>query len=423
MKQVFLILATVVFAIFGLDENSVQAQTPSDVVELADPSVGRVRSDKGRLVGTGTGFVISSVSGSNDLYFITNQHVIEGTRGLTVGFLHNQHSHIYSATIVEVSMDFDLAVLRLRVGEQDSYAPPPLKIARRDIKKGEAAFAVGFPGVSDDFDFERKNVLESTFSSGLVSRSYMGPFRRNGRSLEIVQHTAEINHGNSGGPLLDSCASVIGVNTLGVAEDNIYLGSSSNTLGEFLSNLNISYTSARADCNGLKAASSPTDADPEPESEPDANSFGADLDKWLIPGVIVLGVILLFGVIFAVARTSSTAEKEVSKLRFPNPQSAALSMSATLLDGSNQSFKASRAMLKSGLTIGRPGEATFGLNAGKVSRKHLRIYQDGRKLMAMDLGSTNGTKVNGKKLSANVATQINSSSVIDVAGVMIVLKT
>jgi hypothetical protein len=430
MKQIFQILAVVLSACFCLFEGDVQAQTASDIVEKADPSVGRVFSERDRGMSSGTGFVISSISGSRDIHFVTNYHVIQGTRGLKIGFSHNDESYFFEATVVDFSVDLDLAVLRVRIGNDGNFVPRPLKIALRDIKKGEVAHAVGFPGVSDDFDLEGKNILESTFSSGAVSRVVTGPFRPNGRPLEIVQHTTAINQGNSGGPLLDNCANVIGVNTLGLAKDNIYLASSSNTLGLYLGTLDVKYGAVRSDCNGLAAKPSGTDVDSverdadEKENEAEETSaFAKQVQKWLIPGAIILGTTLLFGVIFAIANRSNSTEKPSPKPRESQAKGTALTLTATSPDGSQQTFKATRSMLKSGFTIGRPGESSFGLNAGKVSRKHLRIYQDDRRLMAMDLGSTNGTKVNGKPLSTKVAAQINSSSVIDVAGILIVLKT
>lgn len=418
MRLTFILLTAMMFACVGLGQNAAQAQSAKEIIKIADPSVGLVfKRVNNKLGGLGTGFVVSSVLGERDLFFITNHHVIKGGNNFVVGFLARDTKHFFDAEVIYASRHYDLALLQLTVRRDAKFVPKPLKIARRTIVKGEASYAIGFPSASDVLDREGKNEMISTFSSGSVSRVFEGPFVGNGRLLEIVQHTTTINQGNSGGPLLDSCANIIGVNTFFVSNaNNTYAASSSNTLGKFLNNISVPYTAVRAECNGL---------DVETKVRPVADvdkADGVDWQSWAIPAGVIGGVILLFGVIFVVAKTSASSEPKSQNPRPSAAKSAAIVLKAAFPDGSQQDFKVTSAMLKSGVTIGKLGAATFGINAGKVSRKHLRIYQDGRKLMAMDLGSTNGTKVNGKTLLPNVATQINSSSVIHVAGVKIVLK-
>lgn len=400
---------------------SVHAKSTAEIVAQADPSVGRVRVEVSRGVATGTGFVVSNVPGSRDLYFVTNNHVIEGGRTISVGFLHGGLAYKFRATLVTTSKERDLAVLRLQVPTNEAFRPVPIGIAQRKIVKGEDAYAFGFPGTSDELDRKGAGRFESTFSTGTVSRVLVGPFVKNGVEFENVQHTATINPGNSGGPLVDGCANVIGVNTFKHKTADSYLASSSNALVTYLVASNIPYrkvTSACTDDPAPKVTPKPT----EPKITTPAITNDKGNADWLVPAAVVVGVIAVFGIIFAFSRSSGGEKGGSSKRPVVAGGRTTLRLTATLPDGSTKTFKITSSMLKAGVTIGKPGSASFGIDAGKISRKHLRLYQDGRKLMVMDLGSTNGSKLDTKPLKANAATQINTSAVLDLGGVKIALS-
>jgi S1-C subfamily serine protease/Tfp pilus assembly protein PilF len=93
----------------------------------------------------------------------------------------------------------DVAVLKLE------KAPPslkPLPVAAADLDAGEKVYAIGSPGLG-------KDVLEQSISEGLVSSP-----RRKVAGSTYLQHTAAVNPGNSGGPLLDEHGRVVGLVTL-----------------------------------------------------------------------------------------------------------------------------------------------------------------------------------------------------------------
>jgi S1-C subfamily serine protease len=93
----------------------------------------------------------------------------------------------------------DIAVLKL---EKASPGLVPLPVAAADLGAGEKVYAIGSPGLG-------KEVLEQSISEGLVS----APKRKLGGNV-YVQHTAAVNPGNSGGPLLDEHCQVVGLVTL-----------------------------------------------------------------------------------------------------------------------------------------------------------------------------------------------------------------
>ena len=150
--------------------------------------------------GTGSGTVINA-NGE----VLTNRHVTNGSRRL---FVISEFSNgRRAAQIVWESSDKDLAVIRV-----PGLELPPATLFSGQAEKGAPVFSVGYPGAADLGDL----ALDATVTSGVLGRIFPGP--RPEWNVRILQHDAEINSGNSGGPLFDNCGRVIGVNTAGPRE-------------------------------------------------------------------------------------------------------------------------------------------------------------------------------------------------------------
>jgi hypothetical protein len=144
---------------------------------------------------TGTGFVVSRQG-----HVLTNYHVIEGTRSLR-GQLDGRQ---FGLSVIKTDPDRDLALLQIQ-----GAAPAPLAFRQgRPIRPGDAVVAVGYP---------LQGILahEANVTTGDMSAS-AGP----GGDRNLIQITAPIQPGNSGGPVLDLSGLVVGVAVakLGVKE-------------------------------------------------------------------------------------------------------------------------------------------------------------------------------------------------------------
>jgi S1-C subfamily serine protease len=165
------------------------SRTIMGVVERAGPGV--VSLAVGRN-GAGSGFAVTP-----DGYVLTNSHVVHGARGVKI---RTPSGETLDAQVVGDDPATDLALLRTDASALPVYLPVDAALSPR---VGQLAVAIGNP-----------LGFESTVSTGVVSalgRSLRG---KGNRLIDgVIQHTAPLNPGNSGGPLIDGAGRVIGVNT------------------------------------------------------------------------------------------------------------------------------------------------------------------------------------------------------------------
>ena len=140
----------------------------------------------------GSGWVYNS-SGN----IVTNEHVVDDASSISVRFWNGK---TYSASVVGTDKSTDLAVIKVDAPSSELH---PLSVGNSaDLQVGNGVVAIGSP-----FG------LEETVTSGIVSALHRAIEAPNNFTInDSVQTDAAINHGNSGGPLLNSQGQVVGVN-------------------------------------------------------------------------------------------------------------------------------------------------------------------------------------------------------------------
>jgi putative serine protease PepD len=140
----------------------------------------------------GSGWVYNS-SGN----IVTNEHVVDGASSISVRFWNGK---TYSASVVGTDKSTDLAVIKVDAPSSELH---PLSVGNSaDLQVGNGVVAIGSP-----FG------LEETVTSGIVSALHRAIEAPNNFTInDSVQTDAAINHGNSGGPLLNAQGQVVGVN-------------------------------------------------------------------------------------------------------------------------------------------------------------------------------------------------------------------
>jgi S1-C subfamily serine protease len=145
----------------------------------------------------GTGFVIAY--GNSD-YIVTNFHVVDGLENSTVTF---SNGDAYRAEVVGSDAYSDLALVSVKSSSSEFH---PLQLGvSSSLKVGESVVAIGNP-----------YGLSGTITVGIVSQvgrtlqeDTLGGFA----IADTIQFSAAVNPGNSGGPLIDSNGTVVGITT------------------------------------------------------------------------------------------------------------------------------------------------------------------------------------------------------------------
>ena len=146
--------------------------------------------------GSGTGVIVA-----DNGYIVTNCHVVEGARVITVLL---SDDRTFPASIVGTDPISDLAVIYV---EAESLQAATFADSE-DIRVGDAVCAIGDPLGSE---------LRGTMTNGIVS-AINRDITTGGRTMTLIQTNAALNSGNSGGPLIDRFGHIIGINTMKIGD-------------------------------------------------------------------------------------------------------------------------------------------------------------------------------------------------------------
>jgi serine protease Do len=187
-----------------------QKLTPKEIVKRSTAAIVRVEAGTDKV---GTGFVIES-SG----LIVTNVHVVAGEANVVVRF--SDGSVLPVLRMAAIDADRDLALLDVDPVQK----LPTLTLGDSDVlSAGDAIIAIGNP----------LGVLDYSVSNGLVSS-----VRKLSPELTVLQISAPISQGSSGGPLFNQFGDVVGVTTAIITEgQNLNLAVPSNYLKPMLTQL------------------------------------------------------------------------------------------------------------------------------------------------------------------------------------------
>ena len=174
----------------GLSPSQVYAMNVNSVVAISNQSTTNIFGQVSETAASGTGFIISQ-----DGYILSNYHVVEGAKRLTVmTYMGNE----YEARLMGYDELNDVAVLKVEATGLD-----PVTIGSSDdLIVGDQVVAIGNP----------LGELTSSLTVGYISAKDR-TINTDGSLINMMQTDAAINPGNSGGPLFNMKGEVIGITT------------------------------------------------------------------------------------------------------------------------------------------------------------------------------------------------------------------
>ncbi|MGE0023036.1 MAG: trypsin-like peptidase domain-containing protein [Hyphomicrobium sp.] len=390
----------------AFDTSEIEASVVRVIAPLSQPD----------MFSMGTGWIVSGRR-----IVVTNNHVVEGGVSFHLAMMVDGKPKVIEARLLRRSPQKDLAVLEA-VSDLPGQAMP---LAGYDVQATTRVIAIGFPATADvaivaddstgqqqmtrlgpqDDDFYRPTWTEGVASRNLsYFRSIDGP---------ALQHSAAINRGNSGGPLIDGCGRVLGVNTIRAVEDDpqgVFYAIHPKEITRFLEVASFTPTVISSAC---AITTGPSTAYVFPMFFASLALAAASLFiayRRQVPVVVkplsavanrvsrvVAGA--NFGQAGRIARDGARRE-HVAPAPSPPPRAKVVTFRPKAV--SEPEFVIDREKLDKGqaLVVGRSRDCDVVLGNESVSRRHARIWIDKAGVLWIeDLGSSGGTYVGSERIS------------------------
>ena len=263
------------------------AAVPKPVMKANNSVLRIITSYSNGDMASGSGFVVAC--DKTKAYIITNWHVAVKDDPAYISVILNAEAEI-NASVEASDESRDLAVLKVAM----PLGMDPLKLNGESAGKGDGIYAIGFPGgadyLSDDLALNQE---DTTITDGIVSAIRKATLSENGVQRELLQISAAINHGNSGGPVLNEKGNVVGVSTFFVSDASDINGAVSVVeVTSFLQENGIPYSTAGGSMT---------------------------FDPVLIAGVLAALVIILLGVLVVRRKKKVAAQAEQPVQEMLNP--------------------------------------------------------------------------------------------------------
>ena len=202
--------------------------------------------DDAYFVGHGSGFAVAPNK------VLTNAHVVELLRtekNLVVGIIPSEGKRSYGGKLIAYSPGNDLALIELKEGTL-----PVATFFSGALTDGQHVTAIGYPAAVDRAQgLNLKEIIQPLSpvkTSGTVSTG------RASHGFDTVLHTAPMAQGNSGGPLVDDCGRVIGVNSFGSqaesdADAEFGFAVSNREIASFLRQADVAFRRTATPCRSI----------------------------------------------------------------------------------------------------------------------------------------------------------------------------
>jgi len=373
-----------------------------------------MRTKEGMGTSSGTGFLVSGRR-----IVATNHHVVEDGIRYIIAFVDGRTPRLVEARLIDTRPHLDLALL-------EAYEDLPgeaFPIAEYKPDKLSEVVAIGYPGKANVksggalastveewiASLRDLSLLDASHTPGKVSRVTVAAGARLSDTQVVnaltVQHNAPINPGNSGGPLVDNCGEVVGVNSFNPTNSQgIFFSIHASEVARILSDNRLTFASAQSTCGSSWTIF------------PDDSVF--------MPLIVGMTAMLAAAAIFVTLRSrgklgpASSGFGALTRFRpqIPGTRFGGFSgLGPTRNRDSNGSAPqaiqlkarasgATWSLDRSGrtATVGRHPSRDVVIADETVSSTHARLAFDaaGGRFHVTDLGSSNGTFLNGKRVTS-----------------------
>lgn len=355
---------------------------------------------------TGSAFGVGTAGKDTDV-FVTNWHVVTDDNG-------NVYPKVYLAldkanvqkgyNMVECEVLYttngypDLAIIKAKSSVSGIKALPLMPA--ENAKTADKVYALGYTGFTNRWDHNIDHTVDDlTVTDGIISRF----MELETTETDVILHTAPINGGNSGGPLITEDGAVIGINTYTVTSNAdtrvfaVYIDYAMDVMDHY----NIAYDVYSP--NPTPTAPSNDGSEENNNNNNNNNNINNNEEKpsknnwiWICAalGIVAVGVVVF---IYFKKNNGSKTQYTLKAVSGPLAGKTYPIPAAGLLIGRD----------KNSANVLLPNEET------KVSRQHCKITLQDGKLLITDLASTRGTAVNGKKIPANVSLTIEQGASVE----------
>ena len=416
-----------------------------------------VRS-KGRFA---TGWVIASADKADRAgaaVIVTSLNVIEG---LTEIIVREPSGADRKATVLAADTDRNLVLLEVK-----DIAAKQIPLSRTMPKVGRSVWAAGYNRPADMGEGLRE-AENATIKGGRLGREFLGPISTEARAdMHQIEHDAGLVKGFEGGPLLDKCGRVIGINMKSGGQIRpraaMYVNQGEAIMNALRADEVIAFAKSKQvepeiidgeSCGGGAAGAAPkaagkASATPAPADSTAVGGGSGTSISGLLASPALLGLLVLAGLGLAIfgfmalrskpadpapvqrsSRVAPAAPAAVddSTMLLDRPRTAAVREATLRLDGHAPDGSPIALEFGSEALRGKAALIGAGTNADarvpdnrpeyKVSRLHARLGHDGAGFTVEDNKSLNGTMLNGKALDPHQLAKIVTGDVISLADI------